>query len=112
VNSPTAPRGLQVQDRDQYEALHAARQRQQTERVKAQYARRAGVEGTIGYPLGEGTRIGDVRRSRYIGLVKTRLMHLLLAAAINVMRVAAWLAETPRSRAQQSAFAALAGAFG
>ncbi len=58
MNSPTAPRGLQVQDQDQYEALQAARQRQQTEVFKAQYARRAGVEGTIGYPLGEGRRMG------------------------------------------------------
>jgi transposase len=106
VNSPTAPRGLQVQDRDQYEALQTARQRQQTEVFKAQYAWRAGVEGTIS----QGTRMGDVRRSRYIGLGKTRLMHLILAAAINFMRVAAWLAETPRSRTRQSAFAVLAGA--
>jgi transposase len=108
VHSPTAPRGLQVQDQDPYEALQAARQRQQTERFKVQYAHRAGIEGTIS----QGTHIGDVRRSRYIGLVKTRLMPLLLAAAINFMRVAAWLAETPRSRTQQSTFAALAGAFG
>jgi hypothetical protein len=34
-------------------------------------------------------------------------MHLLLAAAMNFMRVAAWLADTPRSRTRQSAFAAL-----
>ena len=33
--------------------------------------------------------MGDLRRSRYNGLVKTRLMHLLLAAALNFMRVAA-----------------------
>ncbi len=99
-----------MRDRDPYEALQAVRQRQQTELFKAQYAHRAGVEGTIGYPLGEGRRMGDLRRSRYIGLDKTRLMHLLLAAAINFMRVAAWLAEIPRSRTRQSAVAALAGA--
>jgi hypothetical protein len=28
-------------------------------------------------------------------LVKTRLLHLLIAAAMNFMRVAAWLAEKP-----------------
>jgi hypothetical protein len=39
-------------------------------------------------------------------------MHLLLAAAINFMRVANWLAETPRSRTRRSAFAALASAPG
>jgi hypothetical protein len=39
-------------------------------------------------------------------------MHLLLAAAINFMRVANWLAATPRARTCRSAFAALAGAPG
>ena len=97
-----------MRERDQYAALQAARERQQTELFKAQYARRAGIEGTIS----QGTHTGDLRRSRYIGFVKTQLMHLLLGAALNFMRVAAWLAEAPRSRTRQSAFAALAGAPG
>ncbi len=108
TQSATAPRALLVRERDQYAALQAARQRQQTDLFKAQYARRAGIEGTIS----QGVHTGDLRRSRYIGYVKTRLMHLLLGAALNFMRVAAWLAETPRSRTRQSAFAALAGAPG
>lgn len=108
TQSASAPRALLVRERDHYLALQAARTRQQTEVFKAQYARRAGIEGTIS----QGTHTGDLRRSRYIGFAKTRLMHLLLAAAINFMRVAAWLAETPRSRTRQSAFAALAGAPG
>jgi hypothetical protein len=37
-------------------------------------------------------------------------MHLILGAALNFMRVAAWLAEKPRSQTRRSAFAALAGA--
>jgi transposase len=41
-------------------------------------------------------------------MAKTRLLHLLLAAAINFRRVAAWFAEIPRARARPSAFAALA----
>jgi transposase len=45
-----------------------------------------------------------------MGLVKTRLMHLLLAAAINFMRVAAWLTHRPRARTRPAAFAALAAA--
>jgi hypothetical protein len=48
-------------------------------------------------PIAPGTRTGDLRRSRDIGWVKTRLMHLLRAAALHVMRVAAWLAESPRA---------------
>jgi transposase len=104
--SESAPRTLLLRERDHYLALQAARLRQRTEIFKEQYARRAGIEGTIS----QGTHTGDLRRSRYIGEAKTRLMHLLLAAALNFMRVAAWLAETPRSRTRQSAFAALAGA--
>jgi transposase len=106
TQSAKAPRALLVRERDHYQALQAARERQQTELFKAAYARRAGIEGTIS----QGVHTGDLRRSRYRGEVKTRLMHLLLAAALNFMRVAAWLAETPRSRTRQSAFAALAGA--
>jgi hypothetical protein len=41
-------------------------------------------------------------------LAKTLLMHLLMAAALNFMRVAAWLAEIPRTQPRPSAFAALA----
>jgi transposase len=106
TRSASGPRRLLVREREHFEALQAARERQQSELFKQQYARRAGIEGTIS----QGTHTGDLRRSRYIGLVKTRLMHVLLAAALNFMRVAAWLAETPRSRTRQSAFAALARA--
>jgi len=106
TQSQSAPRTLLVRERDHYLALVAARERQRSEIFKEQYARRAGIEGTIS----QGTHTGDLRRSRYIGEAKTRLMHLVLAAALNFMRVAAWLAETPRSRTRQSAFAALAGA--
>ena len=58
--------------------------------------------------MAQGTRSGDLRRSRDSGLMKTRLRHLRLATALNCRRVAAWLAEIPRSRARPSAFAALA----
>jgi len=108
TQSKTQPRFLQVRDRAHYEVLAAARQRQKTELFKAQYAARAGIEGTIS----QGTRTSDLRRSRYIGLPKTRLLHLLIAAALNFIRVAAWLAETPRARTRQSAFARLVAASG
>lgn len=108
TRSAAQPRSLLVREREHFIALQAARRRQHTEQFKAQYARRAGIEGTIA----QGTHTGDLRRSRYIGLVKTRLMHLFLGAALNFMRVAAWLAETPRAHTRPSAFAALAGALG
>lgn len=108
TQSKFQPRLLQVRDRAHYEVLQAARHRQKTELFKTQYAARAGIEGTIS----QGTRTSDLRRSRYIGLAKTGLLHLLIAAALNFLRVAAWLAETPRARTRQSAFARLALAAG
>jgi transposase len=105
TRSAAQPRAVLVREREHFLALQAARSRQHSEQFKAQYARRAGIEGTIA----QGTHTGDLRRSRYIGLVKTRLMHLLLGAALNFMRVAAWLADIPRAHTRQSAFAALAG---
>jgi nucleotide-binding universal stress UspA family protein len=106
TRAATAPRALRLRERDHYAALQTARARQQTDAFTKAYARRAGIEGTIA----QGTRTGDLRRSRSIGFVKTRLMHLLLAAAINFTRVAAWLAKIPRARTRPSAFAALAAA--
>jgi transposase len=97
---------LRLRERDHDTALQTARVRQQTEAFKQVYARRAGIEGTSA----QGTRTGDLRRSRSIGLVKTRRMHRLLATAINFMRVAAWLAHRPRARTRPAAFAALAAA--
>jgi transposase len=108
TQSKIQPRFLQVRDQAHYEVLQAARARQKTEVFKTQYAARAGIEGT----LSQGTRTSDLRRSRYIGLPKTRLLHILIAAALNFIRVAAWLAETPRARTRQSAFARLAPASG
>jgi hypothetical protein len=67
------------------------------------YAKRAGIEGT----LSQGVRMGDLRRTRYIGLPKTRLLHLLIAAALNVVRIAAWLAETPLAQTRTPPFVAL-----
>ena len=106
THAATAPRALRIRARDHSTVLQAARVRQQTEPFKKAYACRAGIEGTIA----QGTRTGDLRRSRYIGLVKTRLRHLLLAAALNCLRVAAWLAQKPRARTPSPAFAALSAA--
>ncbi len=61
------PRALTIQAQSAYEALRAARQRQQQEEFRAQYAKRAGVEGTVS----QGLAIADLRRARYIGLLKT-----------------------------------------
>lgn len=106
TRAATAPRAVRLREREHYTALQTARARQQTEAFTKTYARRAGIEGTSA----QGTRTGDLRRSRSIGLVKTRRRHRLLAAGLNFMRVAAWLAKIPRARTRPSAFAVLAAA--
>ncbi len=83
-----------------------ARRRQHTAAFKEAYRRRAGIEGTVA----QGVRLGDLRRTRYRRLAKTRLLHLLTATALNFVRLAAWLAEGPRAQTRVSAFARLAPA--
>jgi transposase len=104
THSPSQPRMLTVRIRDHHEALQAARERQTTEEFKKKYAARAGVEGTIS----QSARRCDLRRSRYIGLAKTHLHHLVTAAAINLIRVSDWLAGIPIAQTRQSPFVALA----
>ncbi len=88
----------------QHLALQQARERQQTKEFKESYAKRAGIEGTIA----QGVHSFDLRRSRYIGLTKTRLQHILIASALNVVRIGAWLMERPRAQTRTSRFGRLA----
>jgi transposase len=105
VSSPR-PRALMVRPQPQHAALMAARRRQTTAEFREQYAKRAGIEGTIS----QGVQVCGLRRSRYLGLAKTALGHLFIGMALNFSRIAAWLAEVPRSTTRRSAFAALAPA--
>ncbi|MFF9073856.1 transposase [Streptomyces sp. NPDC014646] len=77
---------------------------QATDEWKDRYAARVGVEGTIHQAV---TTTG-VRRTRYVGLVKTHLAHVLTAAAINLIRLDAWWNDTPLARTRTSRLAALA----
>jgi transposase len=90
----------------QHSALQAARARQETSELKAQSARRAGVEGTFT----QGTRRSDRRHARYLGLAKTQLQQVLTAVALNLFRVLDWLAEVPRAKTRTAAFARLMAA--
>ncbi len=85
-------------------ALQKARERQTTKAFKEEYARRAGREGTIS----QGVHAFDLRRSRYIGLAKTRLQHLIIASSLNLVRMGAWLMEKPRAHTRVSRFGRLA----
>ncbi|MFB1044372.1 IS1182 family transposase [Streptomyces chrestomyceticus] len=96
-------RKLTFQDQDLHEVLHQGRAEQTTDEWKARYRLRAGVEGTMSQGIG---RCG-LRRSRYHGLAKTSLQHQLTGAAINLVRIDAYLTDTPRARTRTSHFAAL-----
>lgn len=96
-------RTITVRPQAQHEALLAGRQREQTAEYKAEYAKRAGVEGTIA----QSVRTTELRRSRYIGKAKTHLAHLMAAAVMNVVRLLRWLAGEPKAQTQLSPFARL-----
>ncbi len=82
-----APRQLTVRTKDHHIAIQTARQRQETDAFKAQYALRAGIESGIS----QGTRRFDMRQSRYIGLARTHLQQILVAVTMNLVRIMAWL---------------------
>jgi DDE family transposase len=97
-------RELTLRPREEHLAVQAARHRQTTLTFKKDYARPAGVEGT----LSQAVQRADLRRSRYVGLAKTHLQHLATAAALNLVRLGAWFAGTPLVTTRRSAFAGLA----
>lgn len=97
------PRIIGLQEREYHEALQAARTRQTTKEFRHQYAARAGIEGTHEQAI----RRSGLRRTRYIGMAKTHLQHVLTAVALNVVRVGEWLAGTPIAKTRLSPFAAL-----
>jgi transposase len=99
----TSFRSLTLQPREEHEMIQAARQRQQTAAFTTEYARRAGVEGT----LSQGVRAFGLRHARYRGRAKTHLQHVATAAAMNVARLGNWLDEIPRAQTRRSRFAAL-----
>jgi transposase len=87
TKSKTEPRELSLLPQVQQTALHQARLAQQTPEWKATYNQRAGIESTHS----QGIRRSSLRQSRYIGLRKTHLMQVLIACALNLVRLDAWL---------------------
>lgn len=102
----TATSGRQVSfiPEPAFHALQAARDREQTDEFKETYKKRASVEDTISQAVG----VLGMRRTRYRGLDKVHLQHLMTAAAMNLMRVLDWLSGKERSTTRVSAFARLA----
>ena len=97
-------RQLRLNAHEQHQALAATRARGDTEAGRRLYAQRQGIEGTIS----QGVRSFGLRQARYRGLAKTGLQNVAAAAAINLDRLAAWLAKRPLAATRTSRFAAMA----
>jgi transposase len=95
-------RQLAILPREAAQAQAAARTAGTTLPFAADYARRAGVEGTMHQAASHGAR-----RARYRGLPKTRLDHAFMAAALNLLRLHAYWTGTPLDRRRTSHLARL-----
>ena len=93
-----------VRPKAEHEALQNMREQQKTEQWKERYNKRAGIEGT----LARGIQVLGLRYTRYIGLAKTHLQHVLSAVALNVACLVSWLNGEPIPKVRVSRFAALA----
>jgi transposase len=96
-------RTLTIRPQLQYQALQVARQRETTAAFQAEYARRAGIEGTIA----RGIRSTRLRRTRYMGLPRVCLGHILTAVGLNALRLGEWFLETARAKTRITPFARL-----
>jgi IS5 family transposase len=92
-----------LQSREYHETLQQLRRRQTTDEFRKSYAARAGIESTHAQAI----RRSGLRRARYRGLAKTYLQHVVTAAAINLLRIAAWTRGIPIRQTSCSHFAAL-----
>jgi transposase len=107
TRAKTSGRSLTLRyPRERHETVQTARVRQQTNAFKAIYRHRAGIEGTFA----QSTRNSGLRKTRYIGIAKTHLQNIAIAAATNILRIITWLNDVPFAKTKPSRFAALAAA--
>lgn len=103
-NCTRSPRRLLTPRRcEEHAALEAARAREADGASAEQYRWRAGIEGMLSL----GGRALHLRRARYLGLAKVHLQHVLTAAALNIGRIADWLAGETIAPTRRSPFARL-----
>jgi len=86
---------LTLRPHQQWEALQQARLRQHTPAFERQDAQRAGIEETHS----QAVRAPGLPRTRSVGLLAPALSHAFTAAAINVIRLDAFLEGKNGSRA-------------
>lgn len=91
-------RSLTLLPAAQQQVLEERRGDQLTASWRQRYHIRAGVEATISQLV----RRTGIRRTRYAGSDKAYLGHLLTASAVNIVRIDAWLTDTPLGRTRTS----------
>ncbi|MGW2557612.1 IS1182 family transposase [Streptomyces sp. NPDC001635] len=104
TDAVSGPRSLALlPTRELHEIQQHNRLDQHTEQWQRRYAIRAGIEAT----LSQNVRACGLRRTRYRGLPKTHVQHVLTALACNVTRIADWIADPTHPRRAPSHFRAL-----
>ncbi|WP_281279492.1 transposase [Streptomyces griseorubiginosus] len=97
TSSATGSRSIAVLPQALHEIQMRNRLDQQTEQWQRRYAIRAGIEST----LSQNVRAHGLRRSRYRGLTRTHVQHVLTAMACNLSRLANWHDATSTRRASR-----------
>ena len=109
TDAVSGPRSLALlPTRELHEIQQRNRLDQHTQDWQRRYAIRAGIEAT----LSQNVRTCGLRRTRYRGLPKTHVQHVLTGLACNVTRIADWIADPARPRRAPSHFHALCTATG
>jgi IS5 family transposase len=93
---------MTLNPRDLAGAQAVNREQNKTRSFQADYARRAGIEGTMAQAVRHGAR-----RARYRGLSKTSLEHAFMAVALNLIRLHAYWTGTPLNRGNMTHLARL-----
>ena len=104
TDATSGRRSLKLLPQAAQQALQERRQEQATPLFHKQYATRSGIEATLSQAL----RRSGLRRARYDGLAKVQVQHVCIAVAVNVIRLDAWLTQTPLGETRVSPFARLA----
>ena len=98
TGSKVRQRRITVYPRELHEIQQAARSAQSSNNWRADYQRRAGIEGT----MNQAANTIGLRKARYRGLKKVELEHYLGATAINITRLDAYFTHHPLDRTHNS----------
>jgi Transposase DDE domain len=97
---PVDDAGFDASVLSEFRARLQAQATETSSAFRERYRRRTGVEGTFSVAV----RTAGARRARTRGLAKVRLEHLLIAASLNLGRLATWFQGGRPATTQQRPF--------